>query len=317
MIGPRVGRLRPTPAAVVLVVVLSILLRAAPAQAASVECRGLYLRLNPDGSVEASLRIDYTGAVAGENISVAVPGAPVYVEAESGNGTLLPAYAGNGSIVVTIPWNGSGSLAIRYVALDLTSKQGMQWVFEASLPCTARVLLPQGAAPSLISPEPRIAVENGSVVFVFPPGQARIEYFLTPQIGEGGQTGGTANATTGTPGAPGAEGQEERSLWPLLVVALVLALGGAAAYYLVARARRPGNPGGDSVSLSVEGLDERDRAIIEALRGSSEGKTASQLMEETGIPKTPLYRRLNKLERMGIIEHYDEGGVRRYRLRRG
>ena len=39
-------------------------------------------------------------------------------------------------------------------------------------------------------------------------------------------------------------------------------------------------------------------------------------MDATGIPRTPLYRRLRKLESMGLIEHVDEpGSPRLYRLR--
>jgi len=59
--------------------------------------------------------------------------------------------------------------------------------------------------------------------------------------------------------------------------------------------------------------DERDRLIIDALRRRP--MTASELMEETGIPKSPLYRRLSRLVEEGVVEVVREGQRRIYRLR--
>ncbi|MCE4609467.1 MAG: winged helix-turn-helix domain-containing protein, partial [Desulfurococcales archaeon] len=75
----------------------------------------------------------------------------------------------------------------------------------------------------------------------------------------------------------------------------------------------PGDSGSPSISVMSEALDERDRLIIDALKTGP--KTASELMDLTGIPKTPLYRRLRKLIDRGIIEYKDEGGSRKYMLK--
>ncbi|MEM0340632.1 MAG: winged helix-turn-helix transcriptional regulator [Acidilobaceae archaeon] len=65
--------------------------------------------------------------------------------------------------------------------------------------------------------------------------------------------------------------------------------------------------------MSLE-LDDRDKAIIETLREQGEA-TVAELQQKTGIPKTPLYRRLKKLEEMGLIEPRETGGARKYRLK--
>ncbi len=62
-------------------------------------------------------------------------------------------------------------------------------------------------------------------------------------------------------------------------------------------------------------LDERDQTILEALRRLGEA-TAAMLVKETGIPKSPLYRRLKRLEEAGVIESRRLRGKTYYRLRK-
>lgn len=62
-------------------------------------------------------------------------------------------------------------------------------------------------------------------------------------------------------------------------------------------------------------LDERDQAILEALKRLGEA-TASMLVKEAGIPKSPLYRRLRRLEEAGIIESRRVKGKTYYKLRK-
>ena len=62
-------------------------------------------------------------------------------------------------------------------------------------------------------------------------------------------------------------------------------------------------------------LDERDQSILEALRRLGEA-TAAMLVKETGIPKSPRYRRLKRREEAGIIESRRLRGKTYYRLRK-
>jgi len=64
------------------------------------------------------------------------------------------------------------------------------------------------------------------------------------------------------------------------------------------------------------GLDERDKAILDTLASMGEA-TAAELQKATGIPKTPLYRKLEKLAKMNLIESEWRGASRVYRLKRG
>jgi len=62
-------------------------------------------------------------------------------------------------------------------------------------------------------------------------------------------------------------------------------------------------------------LDERDKLIINVIKRLGE-VPAQKIMEETGIPKTPLYRRLKKLEKAGIIESVLRSGKTYYRVKK-
>lgn len=65
----------------------------------------------------------------------------------------------------------------------------------------------------------------------------------------------------------------------------------------------------------LEELDERDKLIINVLTKHGE-LSVQKIMEKTGIPKTPLYRRLKKLEKMGLIEPNVRSGKTYYRVKR-
>jgi uncharacterized membrane protein len=68
------------------------------------------------------------------------------------------------------------------------------------------------------------------------------------------------------------------------------------------------------VATVEEVLDERDRLILETLKNMGE-VTAPTLQKATGIPKTPLYRKLEKLEKLGLIESKWRGGVKVYKVK--
>ena len=61
-------------------------------------------------------------------------------------------------------------------------------------------------------------------------------------------------------------------------------------------------------------MDDRDRAILAALSRLGEA-TAADIVRETGLPKTPVYRRLRRLEELGYVESRRVAGTVRYRVR--
>ena len=324
------------PETVLAITMLALALAAIPLSAqapARAECESAWAKLNDDGSLEIRENLTVNPPPSDqENITINTVATPVYAEARTPDGVVLPLSVGNGSITITL-LPGTSAVRLYYVTLEATTKQGEKWILSLSSPCPITLVMPTDAVPASVSPEPRIVIVNGTVAFRFPQGSIRVEYFLAPDIGPGGGGGGgSPGGGTGAPGtstgstsstssggAPGGVpgGSKESgggASTGRLFLAGAAAVAVAVAAWLLYR-QHPQGAGGGSVGVEAALLDERDKKIVEALRGKPEGLTASELIEATGIPKTPLYRRLNRLARQGVIEYYDEGGIRRYRLR--
>ena len=273
----------------------------------SITCVKAIITVMEDGSAKILLRLRVNGELpAGFNLSIIVEGNPVYAEAET-EGVVLPVEINNNTLTVGLV-NGEEKVNVTYITLDLTSKEGASWILSYNMSCPTTLILPADAIPTFINPNPRIIVVNNTVTYNFQPGRVTVRYYLAP-------TGGTTTSETGGTGAGGgAGGGDHRTIAITVGLAVAVIVAAIIAYYLLKR-RSTTPSGGPPIPISSSSLDERDKKILEALRGSEKGLTASELMEKTGIPKTPLYRRLNKLFHAGLIEYYDEGGVRRYRLK--
>ena len=156
----------------------------------------------------------------------------------------------------------------------------------------------------IVSVEPRdfgVRLVNNTLHLVFKPGSTvRVEYTLVPATQPAPPPGQAAPTTTPT-------------TWLLLALGALALLAVAGA--LLLRARR-GASRLVEVATVEEVLDERDRLILETLKNMGEA-TAPALQKATGIPKTPLYRKLEKLEKLGLVESEWRSGTKVYRLRRG
>ena len=249
------------------------------------------------------------------NLTVPLIGEPAYYGAEQ-SGLVLPAErSGN---VLSVTYYTDDVVHVYYLATNITSKTGAYWLLEYESPLPTVLLLPDQTVPVDVQPaNVTPAVFNGTPAIILPPGHVRVEYIILPQPSTSTpgsppqQPGGaTSESSTRPGGVPG---------WvPWVVLGIALA-GAATAFVARRRSGRGGSKGGSgsagSVELATARLDERDEAILEYLR-SHGAATAQDIMDATGIPRTPLYRRLRKLESMGLIEHVDEpGSPRLYRLR--
>ena len=99
------------------------------------------------------------------------------------------------------------------------------------------------------------------------------------------------------------------------IAAVVVAAGVAGA--IAATRRGGGGGGGSSSTVSVEAtpsmeLDERDYSILKTLAGGEEN--ISSLARKTGLSKSVVWRRIQKLARLGLVEREDRGGSTYIRL---
>ncbi|MEB3764777.1 MAG: winged helix-turn-helix domain-containing protein [Desulfurococcales archaeon] len=279
-------------------------------------CGEIVVKLNVDGSVEVTQQLDIEGLELPATINITLLSTPIFVEVKGlDTGELLPfRIVDNTTLSVTI-FNDT-RIQVYYVTTSLTSKQNLYWTLEYSSQCETILIMAAEIVPLRITPSnPTPVLVNGTAGLKFPPGNVSVDYYVVPGL----TTTPPETTTTSTPASP-SQGINPAYLAIALLVALVLAGG-----YWFTKKRKggggpitkqgigPGDSGSPSISVVSEALDERDRLIIDALKTGP--KTASELMDLTGIPKTPLYRRLRKLIDRGIIEYKDEGGSRKYMLK--
>jgi len=113
------------------------------------------------------------------------------------------------------------------------------------------------------------------------------------------------SARTETPeGAAGAQPSYGVLIFGLGVIAVGVLLG-----LMLYRGRRGGG-------FEESGLSELDRLILEAIRERGGSVLQGRLQNELGIPKTTLWRRVKKLEKLGYLRIVKEGTVNRLILLR-
>jgi len=257
------------------------------------------VRVYADGGVMLEYRLSVD--VAPASITLSVPRDAVYVYVSDG-GDPAPYHYDEARGLLSFT-TFTGRVAVRVYTLGLTSKEGAIWRLQLGTVDLETLLALPGEA-LVVSVEPRdfsVRLVNNTLHLVFKPGSTvRVEYTLVPVAQPASQPGQVAPTTTPT-------------TWLLLVLGALALL--ATAGVLVLRARRTASRLVE-VATVEEVLDERDRLILETLRSAGEA-TAPALQKATGIPKTPLYRKLEKLGKLGLVESEWRSGAKVYRLRRG
>jgi uncharacterized membrane protein len=245
--------------------------------------------------------VDVTNAPTVLNITAL--GTPYLCEAYTANGDALPVnYSGN-SISVYVFDN--TTVFIRYI-VPIAVRDGRIWSINLSVMSPVRIELPPNAVPIYISRVPdNVETVNDSLILDYSsPGQVSIEYVISYELPPvtttpNPQTTSQKETESGVMPPPYSQ-RNKATISYVVLVAVAVGVVGVLAYYLRSRSNK----------LDTSGLDDRDKAILEAIRKLGGVATASQIMSETGIPKTPLYRRINKLVKMGFIEEVGDKNKR-------
>ncbi len=129
----------------------------------------------------------------------------------------------------------------------------------------------------------------------------------------------TTKTTTATTTAPvktqTATKTPAKRVSPALYAGIAVAVAAGAVGALIAARGRSG--GGSSAPAAFEAkppleLDERDHSILKALAEGEEN--ISSLARKTGLSKSVVWRRIQKLARLGLVEREDRGGSTYIRL---
>lgn len=288
-------------AAAALAVLLLALLPAARAQAV---CYSSRASIDVAGDLSLWAAYNVTKAPALIVLPAALPVA--YQAVENGTTPLPISYNGSDlEVAVDEP----GVVNVSYLTLQATSKSGDLWQAQLYMPCEGWLVMPPGSAPVQVSPLPiQVSYIDSSPELLLPEGQVSVSYMLSPAT-----TTATPTLTTSTSPPATTTPRHVTSSEAYLIAAMVVAIVVIAlllGFRVGKRLRRAEAAGPENA------LDDRDRAILDALARRGGEATASDLMKDTGIPKTPMYRRLSKLEGMGYIDEYMKGGVKVYRCKR-
>jgi len=264
------------------------------AKAASFTVKNTYLTLMVDGTVKVVQNIVVENPPV--EVSLKLLGEPLIIEALSGDVKVPVEVSDLTAKFIAFEQNNT----LTYYTSDLTEKKGEEWILQYVCNQTTRIILPEEALVYSVEPSDfEISIENSKVVLIMPPGNIRISYILIPLTLEktvsSSQPSGTSASTTYAS--------------PLnYILYIILALTAIFLAYVVFK-RLMGS------KHSLIELDERDKLIINVIKRLGE-VPAQKIMEETGIPKTPLYRRLKKLEKAGIIESVLRSGKTYYRVKK-
>lgn len=295
-----------------LVLAALVALSATPHVAHSQEVVDAVATVYVDGTVEFRLLISPPPEPG--VVSVELVGTPFYVEAKQG-GVEVPVSVNGTTCEVTV--YGADPVVLTYYTADLTSKEGDMWELRLSSPWTLKLVisdyillvgLPEDVGFTLVDDTPAV---------ILPPGNYTIRYLIVPEIPTATTPIPTQTGTT-TPSPP-TEGQPWLAGIPPMALVAALVATAAVMAYLLLRLGKGGRGGApppnqaEEPEVALAGLDERDRMIVEYIREHGRA-TASELLENLRIPKTPLYRKLNKLVKAGILKYELRGGVRYYLL---
>ena len=182
---------------------------------------------------------------------------------------------------LTIYSLGASKVTLEYDTLELTKKEGLVWTLILDTPYELRATFPENSTIIAINKPPgKIEVRTNSPILTLSPGPWEISYMLETLVATSLVT--TISSITQLPS------ETIPSSWVLVVVAAV-----AAAFigFMYLRSRpRP----------DVE-LTGQDREMLEVISSSGGRILEAELRSKLGMPKATAWRRVRKLERLGLI----------------
>lgn len=271
------------------------------------ECSLVLLHVYPDGSVLVEEKIAVGNAPS--SVAIGLLGPALYLSAVDDDGTPLPVEYNDTIVVVDTYAN--GSIILSYYTLNLTRKEGTLWTLKVDTGCETVVVLSDPIVPVEMEPTPAPVTIGNVTGFEFESGVVYVKYYVLPGSITSRVQGPPSSYETTTSGGTSVFPGSWHKYMAIIVSFITISI----ALWILHRrhVRRLGGVKADAPEAVAEHLDDRDIAILKALEAGP--KTATEIMRETGIPKTPLYRRLKKLAEAGYIEAADERGVRRYKLK--
>ena len=191
---------------------------------------------------------------------------------------------------------GASKVVLEYDTSTLTRKEGSVWTLRLDLPVQGKTLLPNGASIIYLSEKPTsIEAEDGRPVLTLARGSWEISYVIPLQVTTTTSTAMavTSLATASTATTPTSLIPTVPSSFPvsagvasIVIIALIVGLG-----VLLRRKSQ----------VSSETLSPSDNEVLELIRSKGGRVFESELRDSLGLPKTSAWRRVRRLEKMGLV----------------
>lgn len=211
------------------------------------------------------------------SVSLAMLGTPANILATDEKGQILRYNATSKEI--SIYTMGATRVLLEYDTSAITSKEGPVWTVKLKLTVQGRVILPNDASIVYLNEKPLlIEAQDGRPALTLDKGAWEISYVIPMR---------TTTSTTQSSSAP------PLLAWSLLpAIAVATAMSTALLLAFKTLRRRRSLP--DQVS-------QADSEVLELIRSKGGRMFESELRDILGIPKTSAWRRVKKLEKLGLV----------------
>lgn len=268
--------------------------------------------------------INITGELIGSEYVPCI-GEPLYIYSSSPQYLLSYLDLESRAILLISPLDDVINYTLIYVSLVSRPVGDNAWVTQLHLPLSTLIILPENSYIKQVTPLPRDILKiNNRLALLMDKGDVTISYVLsspqtitttpftstsTPSIQPGDSLTTASSITTSilTTQTTTTEAAESKANYVLIIALVAIAF--LVIFILLSR-RRVNKTDHDIETY----LDDRDKAIINYIKEKGSA-TPTEIMEATGIPKSAFYRRINRLEKLGIIEIIDLGTKKVYKIK--
>ncbi len=236
--------------------------------------------------------VEYTISVNETASSVSIPllGSPVNVMVQDDTGQLLQFDLTQQNIVVYSL--DSPKFLLEYDTATLTSKDGAAWTLKLSLPTQSKIILPEDSSIIYLSDRPTlIEAAANRPILTLTNGAWEISYVISIKITTARTSltsiTTTTSRTTTSPPPP------SLPLNPAAILAASALTVALCVAFLIIRKRRSDDLAGT--------LSNMDTEVLNLIRSRGGRIFESELRDLLVIPKTSAWRRVKRLEKMGLV----------------
>ncbi len=206
---------------------------------------------------------------------------------------------------------GSSAVKITYFTSDLTTKSGRIWTLTADTPTKARIILPSEATIISLSNIPtEIKSFDGQTLLTMPEGRLEVTYTLAVMV----------PATSPTP-AP-TPSSEFEAYWGVLTIAAIIIVVIIFAVFRFWRKPKPPAAVSEKRAIDVENIFRQkpqlrfeDREAVQFIAECGGEAFEKDIRNRLKLPRTTIWRMMQRLEREDIAEIHKIGGENLIRLK--